>query len=128
MSIEEMTLEQLAVAACTSDSSQPYLREAAQAELARLGVKPLGQQWADLEKERDEARAEVARLRESASCMEGWLQKMECHCGPKSVCARCVALANGATVDLLEGEVVVKETKTEEQQTGSAPDGGNTKP
>ena len=41
--------------------------------------------------------AEIARLRESASCMEGWLQKMECQCGPRSVCARCIALANGPT-------------------------------
>ena len=78
MSVEEMTLEQLAVAACTADSSRPHLREAAQAYLDRIGFKSLADQWAELERELAEARAEVARMREALTELRRWVGDGDC--------------------------------------------------
>lgn len=91
MNGEELTLEELSLAACTADSSRPHLREAAQAYLDRIGFKPLADQWTELERERDDARAEVDRLKKQVCpwCEEEISRRQEGDEFPDNVCREC---------------------------------------
>jgi hypothetical protein len=80
MNIEDMTLEDLSIAACTSDSSQPELQAAAQAELDRIGFKSFAEQFEELkqkcDKWRDIAESVVYELRRFRTWPEGTLKAL----------------------------------------------------